>query len=51
MVIHTYQLLKSLNPVMELVSEMMLPRNMAFLAPTRPMQGIDPRYAYLLAPA
>lgn len=51
LVIHMYQLLRSLNPAIELVTEMMLPRDMAYLAPSTPVRGVDHAIQYLLAPA
>lgn len=50
-VINRYQLLKSLNPNIELVVEMMLPSSMTYLAPRTPVRGVDHRYLHLLAPA
>jgi len=51
LVINRYQLLKSLNPHIELVAEIMLPHNMVYLAPMTPVRGINNKYLHLLAPA
>lgn len=51
MIIHMYQLLHSLNPNMQLVAELMLPQNMAYLAPTTPLRGVQQRQQVMLSPA
>lgn len=51
LVINRYQLLKSLNPNIELVAEIMLPHNMVYLSPMTPVRGINSKYLHLLAPA
>lgn len=50
-VVNRYQLLKSINPSIELVVEMMLPQNVAYLAATTPVPGVDHKYLHLLSPA
>lgn len=51
MVVNRYQLLRSINPAMELVAEMMLPANVSYLSPTTPMPGVNHKYLHLLSPA
>lgn len=51
MVLNRYQLLKILNPDIHLVTEMMLPQNMAYLAPMSPVRGVHQRFLHLLSPA
>jgi hypothetical protein len=51
MVVNRYQLLKSINPDIEMVTEMMLTQNMAYLAPTVPVHGVQHKYMHLLSPA
>lgn len=51
MVIHMYQLLRSLNPHMVLVAELMLPQNMAYLAPMVPLRSVPRQQQVMLSPA
>lgn len=51
MVIHMYQLLRSLNPHMQPVLELMLPQNLAYLAPTVPLKGVPRQQQLMLSPA
>lgn len=52
LVIHTYQVLKSLNPHMEVVAELMLSQNLPLLAPTTTLCGMaDSSYPHLLSTA
>jgi hypothetical protein len=50
-VVNRYQLLKGLNPSIDLVTEMMMPQSVSFLASTTPVRGVDHRYLHLLSPA
>jgi hypothetical protein len=50
-VVNRYQLLRSINPSIELVVEMMLPQNVAYLSPTTPVPGVHHKYLHLLSPA
>lgn len=50
-VVNRYQLLKGINPSIDLVTEMMLPQSVSFLSPTTPVRGVDHRYLHLLSPA
>lgn len=50
-VINVYQLLKSLNPGMEVSAEVMLPQNMSFMAPTPPACDTLSSRPHLLSPA
>lgn len=49
--LNTYQLLRSLNPDIELLAELMLPSNMAYLSATPPVPGVDHKYLHLMSPA
>lgn len=51
MVVNRYQLLKSINPDIEMVAEMMLTQNMSYLAPTVPVHGVQHKHMHLLSPA
>jgi hypothetical protein len=50
-VISAFQLLKSLNPQMQVLTEVMLPHSMAFLTPTPPRADALDSRPHLLAPA
>lgn len=50
-VINSYQLLKSINPSIELVTELMMPQSVSFLSATTPVRGVDYRYLHLVSPA
>jgi hypothetical protein len=50
-VINVYQLLKSLNPDMEVLTEVMLASDMAFMTPSPPMCDALSSHPHLLSPA
>jgi hypothetical protein len=50
-VINIYQLLKSLNPDMEVLTEVMLSSDMAYLTPSPPMCDALSSHPHLLSPA
>lgn len=50
-VINIYQLLKGLNPDMEVLTEVMLPHDMAFMTASPPMCDALSSHPHLLSPA
>jgi hypothetical protein len=51
MVLNLYQLLKSLNPDMQLITELIMPQSLAYLAPTVCLRGLQKEQQMLLAPS
>jgi len=51
MVVHAYQLLKSLNPNMQLLAEVMLPQDMVYLDAVAPTLGVPSKHVHLMSSA
>jgi hypothetical protein len=51
MVLSIFQLLRSLNPSMQVMTELILPQNMGYLMPVAPLRSVPSRRQPLLSPA
>lgn len=51
MVLSIFQLLRNINPGMQIITELILPQNMAYLAPMAPLSCVSKRQQVLLSPA
>jgi hypothetical protein len=51
MVLSIFQLLRSLNPSMQVMTELILPQNMGYLMPVAPLRSVPQRRQPLLSPA
>jgi hypothetical protein len=51
MVLSIFQLLRSLNPAMQVMTELILPQNMGYLMPVAPLRSVPSRRQPLLSPA
>jgi hypothetical protein len=51
MVLSIFQLLRSLNPKMQVMTELILPQNMGYLMPVAPLRSVPSRRQPLLSPA